>query len=229
MLDYIIYFVGEVTIIIFIIIVFLSLHKKIESYKIRHRQQHINPKFKIIGVTGFKHNGKDTIAKYMCDKYGYTRIAFADPLKLICGILFGFNYQQLHGELKETPDNFWFGLTPRKVFQFIGTDLFRKHMNQLDENFQDKIWLLCANKSICDILQQDSNACIVISDVRFPNECEMIKKFGGIIIRVNRSSANMSVDLHDSEALIKTLDVDFDITNNDSIDDLNKKIDILLL
>jgi hypothetical protein len=186
-------------------------------------------KFKLIGITGQKYNGKDTIADYLCQRYGYKRVAFADPLKNACGILFGFNHEQLHGSLKEVPDKYWFGLTPRKVLQFFGTDLLRKSMRDLDENFGENFWLLCADKTIKDILSGDEDAFIVISDVRFPNECEMIKNLGGTVIRVNRPSVNGNIDAHDSEKLISTLPVHFEINNDKSLDNLYREVDKIVL
>lgn len=185
-------------------------------------------KYKIIGITGLKYNGKDTIANYLSTKYKYTHIAFADSLKNACSVLFGFNYEQLHGYLKETPDPYWFGLTPRQILQFVGTELFRNNMHKLNENFHDNFWLLCTEKKIQGLLQNDKDICIVISDVRFPNECNMIKKMNGIIIRVDRSNVNNTIDLHPSETLIQTLHADFEIKNNGSIDDLYKIIDNII-
>lgn len=189
----------------------------------------LDPKFKIIGITGLKHNGKDTIANYLCQKYNYTKIAFADPLKEACQSIFGFNYEQIHGSLKETLDEYWFGLTPRQILQFVGTELFRKEMKRLNEEFGEELWILSAKKKITEIIKNNENALIVISDVRFPNECEMIKKQNGTLIRVVRSSVNISHDLHDSEKYVSDLEVDYEIINDGSIDDLNKKIDSIIL
>lgn len=209
--------------LILLLITILALILLFVFAKIKRRNI-LQPKFKIIGITGLKFNGKDTIANYLCHKYGFNRIAFADPLKEACKILFGFNDEQLYGSLKETPDKYWFGLTPRSILQFIGTDLFRNLMKELHQELKDDFWLLCMNKS--NILKEGKY--IVISDVRFPNECEMIKKLGGIIIRVNRPSVNTKIDLHNSEKLILTLDVDYEIQNNNSIQELNKKVDQIL-
>jgi len=182
-------------------------------------------KFSIVGVTGLKFNGKDTVANHLCNKYGFTRIAFADPLKEICGILFGFNHEQLHGSLKETPDTDWFDLTPRKILQYIGTDMFRTYMTGLSIKFADEFWLLCARKKIQDILKKNPSARITISDVRFHNECLMVKRLGGIVIRVTRPTINNTKDLHESECQIPELDADYDIFNQGSIKELNVKID----
>jgi len=181
-------------------------------------------KYKIIGVTGRKYNGKDTIANYLNNKYDYDQNAFAQPLKEICKTLFNFNQEQLYGTLKETPDPNWFNLTPRQVFQFVGTDLFRNKMNNLSSEFENNFWIKCMENKI-----KNSNNYIVISDVRFPNEVEMIKKLGGIIIRVNRPNLeNNELSNHPSETMIDTLKVDFDVTNDSTLDALYLKIDNIL-
>ncbi|AYV76469.1 MAG: deoxynucleoside monophosphate kinase [Terrestrivirus sp.] len=183
-------------------------------------------KYKIIGITGRKFNGKDTIANYLRDAYGYRQIAFAGPLKEICGKLFGFTNEQLHGNLKETPDPTWFGLTPRQVLQFVGTNMFRDHMSELNDNFGNDFWLLCARKTMEKIFKEDETAKFVISDVRFPNEVEMIKQMGGVVLRVSRPSLNdnKNVDTHISELLIDELDVDCDVINNATKEELYNKI-----
>lgn len=43
----------------------------------------------IIGISGAKGSGKDLLASYLVEEYGYKRIAFADSLKLICSQLTG--------------------------------------------------------------------------------------------------------------------------------------------
>jgi hypothetical protein len=184
-------------------------------------------KYRVIGIPGRKYNGKDTIANYLRDKYGYKQIAFAGPLKEICGKLFGFTNEQLHGSLKETPDNNWFGLTPRQVLQFVGTNMFRDHMSELNENFKNDFWLLCAKNTMEQVFKEDPTAKFVISDVRFPNEVDMIKQMGGVVLRVSRPSLNNNKndDVHISELLIDELDVDYDIVNDGTKEQLYSKID----
>ena len=36
---------------------------------------------KIVALSGWKGSGKDTLANYLVDRYGFKRLAFADPLK----------------------------------------------------------------------------------------------------------------------------------------------------
>jgi dephospho-CoA kinase len=35
----------------------------------------------IIGLSGYAQSGKDTVAKVLVEKYGYRRVAFADPIR----------------------------------------------------------------------------------------------------------------------------------------------------
>ena len=43
----------------------------------------------IIGLTGYKGSGKDTAASHLVEKYGFTRVAFADKLKKSAAACFG--------------------------------------------------------------------------------------------------------------------------------------------
>lgn len=183
----------------------------------------------IIGITGRKFNGKDTIANFLRDKYGYHQIAFADPLKETCRILFGFTDEQLFGTLKETPDADWFNLTPRQILQYLGTDIMRNQMTPLSPEFEDKFWIKCVENKIKKILNENSNACIVISDVRFPNEVEMIKKLGGTVIRVSRPNIenNNTFSGHASEIMIDKLDADYDLINDTTREELYEKVNVV--
>jgi hypothetical protein len=177
----------------------------------------------IIGITGRKQNGKDTIGNYLIENYGYERYAFADPLKEICKILFGFNDDQLWGNKKEEMDFFW-KTTPRKLFQFIGTELFREQLDQVLPDITDDIWVKVLEKKLID---SDPLKKIVITDIRFQNECDLIKKLGGTLIRVTRNTLEVN-DLHSSEKDIDYFNVDYEIINNTNKMDLYEKIDVIL-
>lgn len=183
---------------------------------------------RIIGITGRKFNGKDTSAEYLVKKYGYTQLAYAKPLKDICKILFGFSDEQLYGSQKEVIDEQW-GTTPRKILQFIGTDLLREQISKVLPNIKDKFWIKCLEKQIRKVLA-DPNARVVISDVRFPNEIESIREsgFANMILRVSRPGINNTKDVHQSEILIEKLSVDHELNNDSTKEELYLKIDVLL-
>jgi hypothetical protein len=141
---------------------------------------------KIIGITGSAGSGKDTIGDILVRNLpNWEKVSFAGHLKDVTALLFGFDRKMLAGEtpedreIREQPDPYWSekmgkDFTPRFALQFFGTNLLR---NQLHQN----IWVDCLEKKI---LESDKN--IVITDVRFPNEIDMIKSVGGEVWRVER-------------------------------------------
>lgn len=140
----------------------------------------------IIGVCGFIGSGKDTIADYLVNFYGFRRESFANSLKDAVAHVFGWDRTLLEGrtkqarEWREQVDPWWAerlgmpNLTPRWVLQYWGTEVCRKA-------FHDDIWIASLENKL-----RNSKDHIVISDCRFPNEIKSIKDAGGIVIRVKR-------------------------------------------
>lgn len=175
----------------------------------------------IIGITGLKFAGKDTCGNYFVEHYGYKRLAFADSLKSSMREIFGFNDEQLYGNQKETVDEYW-GVTPRTVLQYVGTDLFREQLGKIMPKVGKNIWLKVVEKKILDQLAENPTVRFVITDVRFPNECQMVKDLGGTVIRVKRDAANNTTDTHSSEIEIANLNVNVELPNNGTKDELFK-------
>lgn len=173
--------------------------------------------YNIIGITGRKYNGKDTLGKLFVDEYGFKQLAYADPLKDVCKIIFGFTDEQLYGSKKEELDNFW-KITPRTALQFVGTNLFREQSIKLLPYIDKNIWVEVMKKKILDEWEKNPSTKFVITDIRFQNEAQLVKDFNGIVIRVTRNIMNTNIDNHASEAMIDNLDVDYDVTNNESIE-----------
>lgn len=140
----------------------------------------------IIGIAGFQGSGKDTIADYLQNIYGFKRDSFAATLKDAVAAVFGWDRELLEGRTtesrvwREQVDPWWSArlnmpnLTPRLVLQKWGTEVARK-------SWHDDTWIA----SLENKLRKTSNN-IVISDVRFPNEIAAIKRVGGVVIRVTR-------------------------------------------
>lgn len=181
----------------------------------------------LIGITGKKFNGKDTLGNRLIEKYNYKRFAFADPLKEGCRQIFGLNDEQLYGSLKETIDEYW-NVTPRKLLQYIGTDLFRDQLINIMPHLNKDIWVYATKRKILNEWKINSNQRIVVTDVRFENEINMIYELGGIVIRVKRDTIKNS-DIHASELEIDNLCVTYELSNNETIHELYDKLDHLLL
>ena len=130
--------------------------------------------------------------------------------------------------------------TPRILLQQIGTDLFR---NQLHPN----TWVnatFADYKSIGDTLLEGEVRRVreedliypnwIITDVRFPNELEAIKKHNGITIRINRGLVERTGKMiqepeHISETALDNAEFDYVIENDCTIDDLIEKVREILI
>ena len=123
----------------------------------------------VIGFMGYAGVGKSTAAKVLADFHGDIEIsAFAGPLKEAVQQLFLFSDEQVYGtkEQKEAVDERW-GISPRRILQIVGTDCLR---NMVDSKFHVK--------RMSSYLQQCKSKVVIIDDVRFEDEAELINQYG---------------------------------------------------
>jgi hypothetical protein len=139
----------------------------------------------IIGICGFISSGKDTVADYLVNYHEFRRVSFAGALKDAISCVFGWDRNMLEGrtktsrEWREQPDPWWSqrlgqDITPRGVLQQWGTEVCRAA-------FHDDIWIASLENQLRTSIDN-----VVISDCRFPNEVQAIKKQGGMVIWVRR-------------------------------------------
>lgn len=138
----------------------------------------------IIGLVGFIGAGKNTVAHHLVKKHHFVQDSFAHSLKDACSVIFNWPRHLLEGETEESRvwrervDPWWaekLGIpdfTPRYAIQNIGTNTIRKH-------FHPDTWVLSLEHRLTN------NEKTVISDVRFPNEIDMIRKNNGFIVFVD--------------------------------------------
>lgn len=189
----------------------------------------------IIGIYGKKHSGKDTISDFICQKYDFVKYGFGDPIKEIAAIMFGFTESQLYGNEKEQIDETW-GISPREFFQKFGTNyaqfIFPKHFPNIFECGENKrtIWVKVFEKWYLRKIKVNPNLKIVINDIRFNHEYDVIKKMGGYIIKVEREIL-LNNDYHISENELDNYNDDkfnYIIKNNSSKEDLYNTITNLI-
>ena len=184
---------------------------------------------KLIGLAGLKRCGKDTGAHYLVQEHNYVQYAFADALKSACKEIFLLDDDQME-KFKEIPDTRWNGLTPRVIFQYFGTEIVRNQFHtvfpQLEEIAND-FWTYRFELWYREMCRKNPNVRVVVSDIRFENESNIIKKYGGIVIKITRNHQNMSgksdkndnTDHHSSEMNIDKIDADICVSNNHTIEE----------
>jgi len=211
----------------------------------------------IIGITGFIGSGKDTAANYFVAQHEFKRDSFAGALKDAVAAVFGWDRELLEGltpearSWREQVDPWWAKrlnmpeLTPRWVLQYWGTDVCRRA-------FHDDTWIAALENRL-----RHRNGHTVISDVRFPNEIQAIRNAGGIILWIKRGRLPEWYDcalrentthedeqwlledahqlmpqcypkIHQSEWAWVGSVFDYEIENNDTVDELYDKLSSLL-
>ena len=180
----------------------------------------------IIGLCGDQGSGKTTVGNILAEKYNFHILSFSDALKDIVSILFQWPRHLLEGdtpysrEWRETIDDWWSNylnipdFTPRKALQIIGTDVLR-------DKFHPDIWMIIIER------QLSNNKNIVITDIRFTNELNMIRKHGGHIIYIKRTNESSFIKpSHKSEYDITQMDIQDIIYNNGTLHDLYDTIEL---
>jgi hypothetical protein len=180
----------------------------------------------LIGIIGKKRSGKDTSGDYLVNDKNFTKYSFANPIKRGAMELFGFTEEQVFGDLKDVVDPEW-GITPRTVLQIMGTEVFQYDIPRYIPELQSigrGFWV----KRFKQWYQQNKQLDVVICDVRFQHEVDVILSMGGVVWRVERPSLN-SVDEHASEKEMDLIQGVTTIVQNDgTLNDFYNKIDSLV-
>lgn len=178
----------------------------------------------ILGLAGPARSGKDSVAEHMALKHGMganklvMTYALADPIRKAAAAMFGLDYFEFTGENpdREVVNDFW-GISPRVMLQKLGTECGR-------EVFRQDIWLKRAELELAHA-EAGGAEVFVISDIRFENEADWIRKQGGFIWHINRPSV-MSEDSHVSENGIKVDETDYIVMNTGDLPWLFNAVDI---
>ena len=188
------------------------------------RNGELIPRVTCIGISGYARSGKDTVAAYLIENEGYSRMSFADPMReALVNLNPNISFIGLEEpvELKIAVERFGWealkSLAPevRGLMQRMGTEVGR-------EMFSEDFWVEAA------LDRAEDGSKLVFSDVRYSNEADAIKKLGGRVYRVIRDGVGPAND-HPSETGMDGYDVDVTIDNSGSLDDLARKIESLFV
>jgi len=176
----------------------------------------------LLGISGKARAGKDEFARGILDKF--ERLSFADDVKAVAKMLFHWDGQKGDelrcgrcGEIFEAAVCPRCGAGPPKAYPIgrrLLVDLGTKHMRAIWPD----VWV----DRILRRIDPDKN--YVVTDVRFRNEFELIKEFGGYMVRIERPNRPLtSVEDNISETDLDDADFDFVIVNDGTIKELHDK------
>lgn len=190
----------------------------------------------IIGLSGLKGSGKDTVGAYLVKQYAFQRLSFADKLKQSAAALFGVEPSELekmkndptvqvvigrYTDTREAYYSFNDAMSVREMLQRYGTEA---HRDVFGENF----WV----DQLLPVEGYYAGRAIVVTDVRFKNELRRITEIGGFTVFVNRPALDLK-DPHRSEQEVLDYleDERFDhvLMNDDTIDYLYGQVDQMLV
>ena len=162
----------------------------------------------IIGLSGYARSGKDTVAKYLVESHGFKRVAFADAIRnmlLDVNPYIGFGpSNSSHTTLADLVAAVgWEGAKEHYEVRRLLQDLGVSARQYIGED----VWIKAALRT------PSSGENIVITDVRFTNEADAIKKLGGRIWRIIRPGVE-AVNQHISETQMTAYPFD-ELINND--------------
>jgi hypothetical protein len=184
--------------------------------------------YKSIGLIGPAQSGKDTVGARLRQRYGYQRVAFADPLK--------------RAALRVDPiipTTYGVHVRLSKLIAAVGWDYAKttypevrrvlQHVGQTVRDIDPGFWVRAAAPAI-DAAER-LNLPVVVTDVRYENEATYLRDRGFATIRVTRPGAGATGDTakHKSETELENWATALTIANTGTLEELNRIIDSLLL
>jgi hypothetical protein len=179
----------------------------------------------VIGLTGYAGSGKSTVATYLVEEHGFTRLSFAAPLKKMLRTLnpimpdsrpgHDIHLDQVialfDGDETKIKESFY-GKEYRRLLQVLGADCIRA----VDEQF----WVRAALAQITD-----EEGKYVFDDCRFPNEAEVISEFNPFGLWNVTRPGYEAVNGHDSEKWAGNMGERIWLHNGLDIEGLHDQID----
>lgn len=167
----------------------------------------------IIGLLGQAGAGKTTAAEMLAKSLGKQTLVLsvAAPIKsMLLGL--GLQPQDFDRKTKEKPIG-WVGASPRHLMQTLGD--WGRGVNQ-------SLWVNIAETRMSTALLSGVPD-IIVDDIRTPLEAALIRKFNGVLIRIERP--NLQAQAHVTERGASLIDADHTIQNIGSLEQLRQALE----
>lgn len=172
---------------------------------------------KLIGLySSAAQSGKSTVANYLMSRDGYDVVPFAQTLKEMAMpmlVAMGYSTYQAHHLLTENKEFVLpIGVSVRHLLRTLGTECGRQCIHP-------EVWLYCWRER----LKYSSH--VIVDDVRFPNEADLVKELGGTLVRIVRPGIQADTT-HSSEGSLDNYEgFDCTLVNNGDLQQLYSLID----
>lgn len=134
----------------------------------------------IVALFGPQQVGKTTAANSLVKNHGFVRVAFAGPIYRMAGALLNLSVEEVRKLPKDQPMVALGHRTLRYTLQTLGTEWGRELMGR-------NLWVDAAQREIQ--VYVESGKSVVIDDLRFNGEYEMLKAFDCRFVRLHRADA----------------------------------------
>jgi hypothetical protein len=188
----------------------------------------------IIGLIGDERSGKNTVANYLHDKYNFRTYALSEPIKQMGRNIFGWSDEQLYGDEKDKVDIVT-GIKPREFFKWIGTTIFQYDIHSRFPEYKVNKRCTWANVMKKYLEIHSNNSHIVVTDIRFKHEAEILVDSGGYLVYIDNENTNPSDNYEILDLLNKTNKKTKDAwvfdtidNNNITLQELYKNVDVTL-
>lgn len=176
-----------------------------------------------LALLGKAQSGKDTAARFLVADAKYTALAFADPLRSLVW--------DINPYVPTAP-----GITVRlrSLIADVGWDYAKTTYPEVRRLLQDvgqamrerdpDHWVSVTRRTVDAGLSW--NMPIVVTDVRYRNELDMLTQRGFRSVRIIRPGAGAGgvAASHPSETALDDVDTDFEVSNAGSLEDLHQHI-----
>lgn len=177
----------------------------------------------VIGLGHIAGVGKDEVAAHLVEKYGFTRVSIADLIREVC---MGLN-PYVEG-----------AAAPLFIRYVVALDMYgaenakrnipevrrlQQEVGQVMRRiFGDDFWVDQIDRKITGV-----GGRVVVTDVRFRNEIEMIEHNAGFTVRIDRPGYE-ALDHITDRALLGYNQWDYILDNDGDLDQLHRRVDYMM-